>query len=447
MASNMESTFQDSQGDEYFDFDAASAGVADAMLSSNTAQDFEMGSSPWSETLHDYATVNNDYQQHGTLANDMFQLSDNFAMDNFAMDNSAWAEIGPTLPLQPTSNTAVKPNLPDHFNIWDHDSSLSQNNGFQFCEMESSASAGTHNHLDSDPATQTILEPWYMGCAPPPEGRQSGVALSHQKLSKLSDHKLSDLMANEPEHDQSVAVTARSRRVIRCPWPSCVADDYLFRDEAEASVHLKSHQDAMLLGPWNGPIKCSWPNCSSETVFKHKYLLKTHLANIHVAPLRCTIAGCSYSEPFGKQHDLDRHVSAIHGGSRYLCTVESCDSSTIGFARKDKLVKHMREEHDNVRCTLNHCDYILPDGEQESHLQKFHGTYECALGACERGLPSYFSKEAVRLHLISVHKIYRETASMIVDRSKDNTIRPNVVRMRRQFVECQCCWEHLHAAN
>jgi hypothetical protein len=208
------------------------------------------------------------------------------------------------------------------------------------------------------------------------------------------------------------------------------------------------HQNT-LLSAWNGPVKCSWPKCSSKVVFKHKYLLKAHLANIHVEPLHCTVAGCTYGEPFGKKYDLRRHVAAVHGDSRYFCTVESCESSTIGFARKDKLVKHMRENHDNVRCSLNHCGSVLLDGEQESHLQNSHGTYECAFGACKHGLPSHFSKETLRLHLISVHNVYRETATSILraaDRRADKIVR-NSLYLRRQLAECQGCLEHLPAAN
>jgi hypothetical protein len=231
--------------------------------------------------------------------------------------------------------------------------------------------------------------------------------------------------------------------VIRCPWPSCVVDN------SESRAHLKSHQNTLLCA-WIGPVKCSWPKCSSKVVFKHKYLLKAHLANIHVAPLHCTVTGCAYAEPFGKKYDLHRHISAVHGDSRYLCTVESCESSTIGFARKDKLVKHMREKHDNVRCSLNHCGSVLLDGEQESHLQNFHGTYECAFGACEHGLPSHFSEEALRLHLISMHNVYRETTTGILrsaDLSVDKTARQKPSYMRRQLAECQGCLEQLPATN
>ena len=192
----MEFTFQGFEEAEYFDFDVASRGFAEAeaVPSSYMAQDFEIGGSPWNETLHNCAIVNNDYLQYGTPANDVFHLS-----DNFAMDNSAWAEMKPT--LQPTGNTTVMYNLPDH--PWDYDSSLFQNNGLEFDDMELSASTGTHNHLDFDPLKQTNLgneansavnsnaharsqsTPWWlifddqqlrgngMDWVSPPEGRQS----------------------------------------------------------------------------------------------------------------------------------------------------------------------------------------------------------------------------------------------------------------------------------
>jgi hypothetical protein len=181
MSSNMESTFQGIEGAEYFDFDTASGGFAEAVASSYTTQDFEMDDSPWNETLHNCATVNNDYPQYGTLANDLLYP------DNFAMDNSVWAEMKPT--LQPTGNTTVTYNLLDH--PWDYDSSPLQNS-FEFDGMELSAPTGTQNHLDF-PFTQTIpgIEANSavnsydharsqsklgnsMDWVSPPEGRQSG---------------------------------------------------------------------------------------------------------------------------------------------------------------------------------------------------------------------------------------------------------------------------------
>jgi hypothetical protein len=243
----------------------------------------------------------------------------------------------------------------------------------------------------------------------------------------------------KPENDRSgaeISAPAGPQPVVRCPWPSCVADNSRAQDEIEAKVHFESHQNE-LLQSWNGPIKCSWPNCSSRRVFKEKYLFNNHLTNIHVTPLRCYVAGCTHLEPFGKQSDLDRHVDNIHDGSRVYCSVSTCESSIIGFPRKYNLDKHMREEHDNVKCSLNHCGAVILDGEQESHIQNAHGDYECALMACVDGMPSLFTREAVRLHLISVHKVYRETAEKHVRILPSHIIRRH--NGRRPLVECQDC--------
>jgi len=104
----------------------------------------------------------------------------------------------------------------------------------------------------------------------------------------------------------------------------------------------------ILLKAWNGPTKCNWPNCSSSRLFKETSDFKSHLNNIHVAPLHCPVAECSRLEPFGKQCDLDRHVKNIHQGLRVFCPIKTCESNSYGFARKHNLVKHMREEHDNI---------------------------------------------------------------------------------------------------
>lgn len=249
----------------------------------------------------------------------------------------------------------------------------------------------------------------------------------------------------QPQH------TSHPRRMIRCPWPSCVINSS-FQTEAEASGHLDTHQNAMLES-WNGPTKCSWPNCSS-TLFKEKHLLNRHLRNIHITPLRCSVVGCSRLQPFGKESDLKRHVKEIHENLRILCPVESCESNSIGFARKYNLDKHMREEHVNVRCTLNHCGASILDGEQESHIKDAHGDYECALSACGDGLPSRFTMEAARLHLISVHKMDKNTAyspfNPYYSLRKNHIIdRKAFVRfyLIKKFEDCQACLDSLPGAN
>ncbi|PMD47953.1 hypothetical protein L207DRAFT_506865 [Hyaloscypha variabilis F] len=234
------------------------------------------------------------------------------------------------------------------------------------------------------------------------------------------------MTSHQPVDDRSAPEILEANAlqpVTRCPWQNCVADT--FQDEDRAKSHLESHQNA-LLQSWKGPTTCSWPKCSSSRVFKEKYLLRRHLQNIHVEPLRCPIKGCSYSDPFDKQHDLNRHVKSIHETSRFLCPIESCDSNTIGFSRKDKLVKHMREEHDN-----------------DSHLQDSHGDYECALMACSDALPSHFTKEGARLHLISAHKIYRETAGLLIKEVTSDHVIYNSGSARRETVQCQSCYDLL----
>jgi hypothetical protein len=110
----------------------------------------------------------------------------------------------------------------------------------------------------------------------------------------------------------------------------------------------------------------------------------------------------------------------------------------------------MREEHDNVRCTLNHCGASILDGEQESHIKDAHGDYECALSACGDGLPSRFTMEAARLHLVSAHKMDRDTAynpfrnppNYLIDREAFKNF-----HLIRKFEDCQGCLDSLPGAN
>jgi hypothetical protein len=257
--------------------------------------------------------------------------------------------------------------------------------------------------------------------------------------------------APKPAHDQSAtnnSATAFPQRVISC---GCAAGQHVPRgDEAGAKLHLTTHKNA-LLQSWNGPTTCGWPNCSSSRVFKDKYTLKEHITNIHVARLCCSIAGCSVG-PFGKRSDLNRHVATIHGKSGFFCPIKSCQSMTTGFSRKDKLVKHMRDEHDNVRCSLNHCGAVILDGQQEMHLQNSHGDWECALGACQHGLPSHFTEETARLHLVRVHKMHPTTAwysSRALKNVDNHVIKQKGFGIGRTLpsVECQGCLELASKTN
>ena len=96
-------------------------------------------------------------------------------------------------------------------------------------------------------------------------------------------------------------------------------------------------------------------------------------------------------------------MSTVHQHDKlYICTVESCIAS---FARKDKLLKHKREEHVNLECLLNHSGSTILDGKEELHLRNDHGSLECGIGACLHGLASQFSEERLPKHLRKHHNI------------------------------------------
>lgn len=95
-----------------------------------------------------------------------------------------------------------------------------------------------------------------------------------------------------------------------------------------------------------------------------------------------------------------------------MCRVTSCDTPINEFARKDHLIIHMRERHDNYYCPMNHCprgkgaSFATPE-EVAEHIQNFHDgdTYECAIGACARGSSSKFNGDSVRGHLRNHHRL------------------------------------------
>lgn len=226
-----------------------------------------------------------------------------------------------------------------------------------------------------------------------------------------------------------------------CPWTSC-STSLAAATEAQSNTHLQWHW-AETLRQWSGPRKCDWPNCRSKATFKSPGSLKSHIFNIHVNPLVCTEPQCVYTKPFSSNYDLKRHNSTIHGTAlNHTCPVESCDAHTTGFSRKDKLLNHMREQHDNLKCPYNHCFATVLDTQQEQHLQQFHGSFECALGACATGPASGFLKIDFQRHLRKHHNLTYDPAENLarrVDEIEDHTARPcHIVRLRA-WQDCPMC--------
>lgn len=162
-------------------------------------------------------------------------------------------------------------------------------------------------------------------------------------------------------------------------------------------------------------------------------------------PLVCTYPQCTRTDPFGKQCDLRRHIETVHEtSSNHICPVESCEANIKGFARKDKLLNHIREVHDNFRCPYNHCYATVLEMEQEAHLLQSHGLYECALGACENGVASRFAKNGLQRHVRRQHNMTFDPAKSLmsrVEKTKDKTARSSQIRRIRKFHDCSSCSE------
>jgi hypothetical protein len=197
-----------------------------------------------------------------------------------------------------------------------------------------------------------------------------------------------------------------------------------------------------ILSQWSGATKCPWLKCSSRATFKTPSSLRTHICNIHVNPLTCTEPQCSYKRPFGKQHELRRHISTAHETIRnHKCPIATCEASITGFARKDKLMKHLREEHENLKCLYNHCSAVVPDTQQELHISESHGDYECAVGGCEKGDASCFSLENLGRHLRSAHCMTYDPAGRLsrIAKGHDRTVKIGHLRNLKELPNCATC--------
>jgi hypothetical protein len=147
MSFDWESTLQASQGDEFFDFAAASGECYENGPSSST-QAWATSSSTFNNALHNFPTSDNN---HGVRSYSSFQ-----AYNNPAGDTTAWAEMEPALHQhQPVNMAAATFNLPEESNVWAPGSSVSPTKAFQ---LNSSAPTETQDRLHCDP-TETILGP------------------------------------------------------------------------------------------------------------------------------------------------------------------------------------------------------------------------------------------------------------------------------------------------
>lgn len=193
---------------------------------------------------------------------------------------------------------------------------------------------------------------------------------------------------------------------------------------------------------WFGPQKCHWQACASKATFRSPSSLKAHIRNVHVSPLICTHPGCSYMKPFGKQCDLKRHIATIHGTKHiYRCLESECKET---FSRKDKMMKHARENHELFRCSCNHCLAIVCATQRQSHLKEAHGLFECAIGSCKSGGRSYFHKKDLRGHLKRIHGVRDYWVDMELRGFPNDTKKDEVLYFRGEQIpalsrDCASC--------
>ncbi len=135
--------------------------------------------------------------------------------------------------------------------------------------------------------------------------------------------------------------------------------------------------------------------------------LREHINNIHKWPLVCDVEDCNHTKPFGRSKDLARHKQTAHDDSRpHTCPDKSCQAHAKGFSRKDKLKKHLKEKHRQVRCQRTHCSAVILEAEIESHIRQGHGDFECRLGPCRDSAPSNFAdRDSLETHLRVHHKM------------------------------------------
>jgi hypothetical protein len=240
----------------------------------------------------------------------------------------------------------------------------------------------------------------------------------------------------------------------KCGWNGCQKP----HPNDDLGAHLETHsRDA--LARWVPRSTCTWQDCKSKAKFKTARQLNIHLENIHTKPLLCTRSRCTHKRPFRNKHELERHNSSKHSAERpWECPFDYCPSETRAFARKDKLLKHIREvQHENdAFCPHIHCRFSTirtwkgfeDRKEIGTHFNLYHAVrdvdgYGCALWSCgETGKRDRWDLSWLRAHLQYRHIIvldrdYLETSL----KGTDHIFRSQQVPFGfyNKWIDCKIC--------
>jgi hypothetical protein len=109
----------------------------------------------------------------------------------------------------------------------------------------------------------------------------------------------------------------------------------------------------------------------------------------HAGPFTCDVDGCT-SKPFKRCGDLRRHSKKHDSQQRYDCPALDCDrTGRRGFIRRDKLVDHMCDGHDDDTIfTCPMClsqlprDLISVHRPRDSDIMKLQERRTCPLPRC-----------------------------------------------------------------
>ncbi|KAM3065083.1 hypothetical protein ACMFMF_011391 [Clarireedia jacksonii] len=286
---------------------------------------------------------------------------------------------------------------------------------------------------------------------------------------------------NSPNHSFQCTFTSCSEPLH--PTSSALAHHH--RRHAKSLLHSfpsPSSSSSKTTSSSSIAVRCPWPSCTSRAKFSNAKQLSIHLTNIHVTPLVCETRGCGYQKPFRNKHDLERHKRTQHVKARdHMCPWEECrgkeseaeggeSGKGVGFARKDKLLCHIREVHMNGNgkttkvgeeeagqpqmCPIAHCSVLVGGEEAQNkekkksretileHMKRNHGAYECGLGRCA-GRQSQFSESGLEMHLRWAHRMKGGEALRVVDAVKrgggDKTVRVEHLGANCKWEECRDC--------